>query len=276
MLSQAHAAHAASGGPDDAALSYAPLPYPVDSWLHFLPVPGLRALATEGIADTARAAADAFAERAVVCVNGASGVGKTFAVRAVLAAHPPGRAAWLRLRSRPDPADLRCAFQAVLGCPQRPGGDAGTADELILAALSARPRIVVVDEAHQLSPAAFEYLRYLYDATAGGVCMVLIVGQDGEAVLRQTRMLASRCMAWMHIDALASARIPATVRALHPLWRGASDGLLRRTDARSAHGRLRAWAALTHQAHQTLRIQGALPVKELVDRITPRLGPVPR
>ncbi|WP_194292416.1 AAA family ATPase [Streptomyces katsurahamanus] len=238
-------------------------------------MPELRALATEGVADTACAVAAAFAERAVVCVNGASGVGKTFAVRAVLAAHPPGRACLLRLRSRPDPADLRCAFQVALGCPQTPGGGTGTADELILAALSARPRIVVADEAHQLSPAALEYLRSLYDA-AGGVCMVLIAGQDGEPVLRGTRMLASRCTAWTHIDALAPAQLPGAVRALHPLWHAAPDGLLRRTDARSAHGRLRAWAALTHHAHRMLRTRGVLPVEELVEHLTPRLGPVPR
>ncbi|ARX80624.1 hypothetical protein SMD44_00022 [Streptomyces alboflavus] len=97
-------------------------------------------------------------------MTGDSGVGKTFATHAVLAGYPAHRSCALSLPSRPTPADLRTAFHDALGLPGPPPDDPGVCDNAVLDALAAQPRTVVVDEAHQLSPAAFEYLRYLYDS----------------------------------------------------------------------------------------------------------------
>ncbi|MEY9997650.1 type II secretory pathway predicted ATPase ExeA [Streptomyces sp. V4I8] len=192
----------------------------------------------------------------MLCVTGTSGVGKTFAARAVLAGHPAHRACMLTLPSRPTPADLRTAFHDALHLPGPLPEDPGVCDAAVLHALAARPRTVVVDEAHQLSSASFECLRYLYDSLPGGLCIVLIVGEDGETVLRETRMLKTRTATWCEIRPLDEDLVALAARRLHPLWQQASCAQLRRLDGHFARGRLRRWALLTHHAR---RIRSATP-----------------
>ncbi|MEU8844028.1 ATP-binding protein [Streptomyces roseus] len=262
-----------TGRYDDPADLFTPLPHFADPAAHFLPLPGLRALVTPGLRDTARVIAAGVAERAMVCLHGAAGVGKTFAVRAVLDGWAPDRSCRLTLRSRPGPADLRAALHHALHLPGAGPADPAAHDVLITAALARRSPVVVVDEAHQLSPACFEYLRYLYDAV-GGVCLVLITGQGGERVLHGVRMLASRCAAWAQITPLRPEHVPVAVPRLHPIWHKVPAELLLSVDARFAHGGLRAWAALTHHASRMLGTPGAVPLEELLEQIMPRLGPV--
>ncbi|GAA0374907.1 ATP-binding protein [Streptomyces blastmyceticus] len=247
--------------------------------MHFLPLLRTRTLFTDGLRDTAHAVADGFASRSMVCLTGLSGIGKTFAVRTVLASHPPCRRAPLMLPARPAPADLRAALHDVLALPGLPPADPGVADALILKALARIPRIVAVDEAHQLSDVSFEYLRYLYDTLPGGLCIVLIAGQDGEPVLRAQRMLASRTAAWLHLvplHPLHPHHVPGAISRLHPLWQHTDPELLRRVDARFARGRLRHWALLTHHTHHVLTRAGARSVTpELLQKATHRIGLVP-
>ncbi|MFD7527436.1 AAA family ATPase [Streptomyces sp. NPDC059849] len=186
----------------------------------------------------------------MLCLTGASGVGKSFAAHAVLAGHPAHRSCVLSLPSRPAPADLRVAFHHALGLLGAPPDDAGVCDAAVLGALAARPRIVVVDEAHQLSSAAFEYLRYLHDSLPDGLCTVLIAGEDGEKVLRETPMLGTRAALWCEIRPLHAELVPLAARRLHPLWQQATATHLRLLDSRFARGRLRHWVLLTHQARR--------------------------
>ncbi|QKW25965.1 ATP-binding protein [Streptomyces seoulensis] len=234
----------------------APALIPVDRAAHFLNGPGLQGLRTPGLLDVQSAVKDCFARRAMLCLTGASGVGKTFATHAVLAGHPAHRACVLSLPSRPTPADLRTALHHALDLLGSPPDDSGVCDAAILDALAARPRIVTLDEAHQLSPAAFEYLRYLYDSLPGGLCTVLIAGEDGDHVLREVPMLDSRAAVWREIRPLDTDLVPLAVRRLHPLWQQATCAQLYCLDGRFAHGRLRRWALLTHQAR---RIRSTAP-----------------
>ncbi|MEV5150269.1 ATP-binding protein [Streptomyces sp. NPDC052727] len=226
------------------------MPNPVDPSAHFLNGEGLQGLCTPGLLDVQHAVEDCFTRGAMLCVTGASGVGKTFAAHAVFAAHPAHRSCVLTLPSRPAPADLRTAFHYALGLPGVPPGDAGVCDAAVLGALADAPRIVVVDEAHQLSPAAFEYLRHLYDSLPGGLCTVLIAGERGEKVLRETPILGTRAALWCEIRPLHADLVPPVARRLHPLWQQASLDQLRRLDGHFARGRLRRWALLTHQARR--------------------------
>ncbi|MFJ5197907.1 AAA family ATPase [Streptomyces sp. NPDC088394] len=225
-----------------------PVPNPVAPSAHFLNVEGLSGLCTPGLLGVRRAVEDCFTERAMLCVTGASGVGKTFAAHAVLAGHPAHRSCLLSLPSRPTPADLRTAFHHALDLPGPPPDDPGVCDSAVLDALAARPRTVVVGEAHQLSPAAFEYLRYLYDSLPDGLCTVLIAGEGGEKTLRETPMLTTRAALWCEIRPLDADLVPLAARRLHPLWHQATCAQLRRLNSDFARGRLRRWALLTHQA----------------------------
>ncbi|WP_331768908.1 ATP-binding protein (plasmid) [Embleya sp. NBC_00888] len=245
--------------------------------MHFLDLPGARALRTPGLLDTTHALTACLAQRAMLCLYGASGVGKTFAVRLALAGHPPDRHCRLDLRAHPEPTDLRAALHHALHLPGDPPSDPGVCDASILDTLTRPPRIVVVDDAHQLSPAAFEYLRYLYDTLPGGLCIVLIAGEDSGQLLRRQRMLASRTAAWVEITPLLPDHVPQAISRLHPIWRHTDHTVLRHMDARFAHGRLRRWAALTHHTRraQTFAHTGAV-TPELLERIADRIDPPPR
>ncbi|MEU2871643.1 ATP-binding protein [Streptomyces olivoreticuli] len=237
---------------------------------HFLDVEGLQGLRTPGLLDVQYAVEDCFAERAMLCLTGASGVGKSFATHAVLTSHPAHRACVLSLPSRPTPADLRTALHHALGLPGQPPDDPGVCDNAVLGALAARPRIVMVDEAHQLSPATFEYLRYLYDSLPDGLCAVLIAGEGGDHVLRETRMLGTRAAAWREIRPLDADLVPLAIRRLHPLWQQAACAQLRRLDGRFARGRLRRWALLTHHASRILSTAPAA-CREWIEQLAARV-----
>ncbi|MEV0498086.1 ATP-binding protein [Streptomyces spectabilis] len=206
----------------------------------------------------------------MLCLTGASGVGKTFGVEAVLAGHPAHRVCMISLPSRPAPADLRAAFHHALDLPGSPPDDPGVCDAAVLDVLGAGPRIVVVDEAHQLSPAAFEYLRYLYDSLPDGLCTVLIAGERGERVLRETPMLGTRAALWREIRPLDADLVPLAARRLHPLWQQAAAAQLRRLDGRFARGRLRRWALLTHHARR-IRSTASAGCREWIEQIVARM-----
>ncbi|MEU2674671.1 ATP-binding protein [Streptomyces sp. NPDC007164] len=188
----------------------------------------------------------------------------------MLAGHPAHRACVLNLPSRPAPADLRTALHHALDLPGQPPEDPGVCDNAVLGALAVRPRIVMVDEAHQLTPAAFEYLRYLYDSLSEGLCIVLIAGEDGEHVLREVPLLGTRASAWREITPLQADLVPLAVRRLHPLWHQATCAQLHRLDARFAHGRLRRWALLTHHA-QTSQPSGSASSREGIEQLARRV-----
>ncbi|KKZ69963.1 hypothetical protein XF35_41110 [Streptomyces platensis subsp. clarensis] len=223
--------------------------------LHFLGTPGLRTLLTPGLLAVGDALADAYAKGRFVCVLGQAGVGKTFAVHT--AARRLGELLPLDLRAQPSPADLRDALHEALRLPGQAPADPAPADTLIRRALAQGPRIVVVEDAHRLSPSCWEYLRFLHDELSQGLCVVLTAPACGERFLRAQRMLATRTTSWLCVQPLTRDRIPQAVPALHALWQGVAPGDLDALDARCAGGVLRRWAVLTRHTQRAMAAHGA-------------------
>ncbi len=265
----------AGPGPADAAEPFTVVRDAVPPGLHFLAVPGVRALLTPGMLAVGDALADACVQRRFLCVLGDAGVGKTFAVRSV--AHRLGGHLPLDFRAQPAPADLRACLHRELGLRGEPPADPGAADAWIRRALTQGPRIVVVEDADRLSASCFEYLRFLHDDTPGGLCVVLIAARRGERSLRAQRMLATRSAGWLHIAALTRDQIPQAVPALHPLWQSVAAGDLQALDARLAGGALRRWAVLTHHTQRALAATGAqTPDQHLLKAVADRIDGGPR
>lgn len=236
----------------------------------------MRTVRTPGLHDVTQALDDAFTQRRFLCVHGDTGVGKTFAVHAATAANYPDAYLPLALGAHPVPADLRDRLHLTLGLSGDSPPDPAAADTLIRRALSARPRIVVVDEADRMSETCFEYLRFLHDNAPDGLCVVLIAGQRGERALRRQQMLASRTAGWLEIRPLTRDQIPQAAPVMHPLWSHLAPSHLQTLDARFATGSLRRWALLTHHTLRAIADTRASPLngtmlQGLIDRIdTPR------
>ncbi|MER6105154.1 ATP-binding protein [Streptomyces sp. NPDC001832] len=257
-------------GTDAAAEPFAIMEETAPPGLHYLQTPGLRTLLTPSMLAVGDALADAYAQGRFVCVLGAAGVGKTFAVHT--AARRVGELLPLDFRAQPAPADLRAALHKELKLHGEPPADPGAADTLIRRALVQGPRIVVVEDAHRLSASCFEYLRFLHDDLPQGLCVVLIAQARGERSLRAQRMLASRCAGWLQIPPLTRDQVPKAAHALHPVWQSVPPDDLKALDARIADGALRRWAVLTHHTQRALAAtKASTPDQDLLHAVADRV-----
>ncbi|MEV6672009.1 ATP-binding protein [Streptomyces sp. NPDC051162] len=223
---------------------------------HYLSLTGAETVTLPWFADLARGLEQTAAERAIMCLSGNAGVGKTFALDVVLAGVPrPARRARLgRLvpRPAPTPLSLRSDLADALNLEARPK-DPGAFDAALREVLAARDHLLVVDEAQRLDAACFEYLRYLFDDPHARLAIVPVVGERGQAVLRRQKMLASRTGVSLQVPLLTSADVAEVIPPFHPLWRAAAPDALTRLDARFCHGNFRRWALATHHALRLLR-----------------------
>ncbi len=118
-----------------------------------------RALLTarEGICDTVAA-------RAMMCIHGGAGFGKTLAVNICLHdLEPHEDVCKITFRARPTARAVRYELFTALDLAGEPPRHPSEFDRLLKTALAERPRTFLVDEAQWLNGEAFEYFRYLWD-----------------------------------------------------------------------------------------------------------------
>lgn len=223
---------------------------------HYLSLTGAETVPLPWFTDLARGLEQTAGQRAIMCLSGNAGVGKTFALDTVLAGVPrlARRARLVRLvpRPAPTPLSLRSDLADTLNLEARPK-DPGAYDAALREALAARDHLLVVDEAQRLDGACFEYLRYLFDDPRARLGLVLVVGERGQAVLRRQKMLVSRTGVSLTVPLLAPADVAEVIPRFHPLWREADRDALTRLDARFCHGNFRRWAQATHHALRLLQ-----------------------
>lgn len=215
---------------------------------HHLNLTGARTVHTPQVTATATALKTTFTEQGLMCLTALAGAGKTFTLHTVLDQHPAWHAIRLLPQPQARPDDLRHSLHHALDLPGPCPKDAGTSDDLIRHALHHPPRLLAVDEAHQLSPSCQEYLRHLYDDPYTRIAMVLSAGSHRLQALRTTPMLAARVTRWHKLDPLDPAQITTVLPAFHPHWKTTSTDLLAHLDRTWAHGNFRRWATLTHRA----------------------------
>ncbi|MFG3370346.1 AAA family ATPase [Streptomyces sp. NPDC048156] len=240
---------------------------------HHLNLPGARTVTTTAVRAAAHALDQALSTQSMICLTADPGVGKTYTLHILCEQRPTLPA--LRLLPRPQarPDDLRHSLYRALELPGDPPKDPGICDDYLRHALLQPPRLLAIDEAHQLSAACIEYVRYLHDDPSPQVTIVLLASLPRLKALRSQSALINRVTAWHHMEPLDTDEVPTALRAFHPLWQDTSSHTLTRLDSLWGHGNLRRWAALTHQLQATRHRHPHHPThpETLLRRLQPRL-----
>ncbi|TFD84052.1 ATP-binding protein [Cryobacterium lactosi] len=82
---------------------------------HYLGLPGANVVATEALLMLQDNLADVMAAKAMMCVHGDAGLGKTLSVNTSLRALAPADVCRVQFRARPTPRDIRHVLFEALG-----------------------------------------------------------------------------------------------------------------------------------------------------------------
>ncbi|MFE7347582.1 AAA family ATPase [Streptomyces fimicarius] len=228
---------------------------------HFMRLPGAQIVSTRALLTARENIRAAIEAKAMICIYGQAGNGKSFAVNASLRELAPALTRRIQFRARPSTRDLRHELFHALGLPGRPPSHAIEFDRMLRGALE-EPRVLVCDEAQWLSKLCFEYLRYLWDDTASDLTIIFTGGNGCFEMLQSEPMLESRVYAWQEIGRMPLDEVLTVIPAFHPVWADADPGLIAVCDQEAAHGNFRAWAKITHHLTTGLRETGRKRVDE--------------
>ncbi|GGN45881.1 ATP-binding protein [Streptomyces fuscichromogenes] len=229
----------------------------------YVDLPDASVVTTRALLTARENIADTVAARAMMCIHGGAGFGKTLAVNVCLRALEPGEdVCKITFRARPTARAVRYELFSALDLAGEPPRHPSEFDRLLKAALAERPRTFLVDEAQWLNGEAFEYFRYLWDDLATRLAVIFVGGEGCYTVLRREPMLSSRIFIWQHFTRLTPDEVAETIPLFHPVWAGADAADIAFADQHAAHGNFRSWARLT--AH--VRLALARTGRERVDR----------
>lgn len=219
---------------------------------------------------------DVVAARAMMCVHGQAGLGKTLSVNAALRALAPTEVCRVQFRARPTPRDIRHVLFDALGVGGSPPTRPIEFDALLKDVLAERPRVLVCDEAQWLSRECFELWRHLWDDRRTNIAIVFVGGGDCYRVLRREPMLSSRVYVWQELRRMTGEQVQAVIPVFHPIWAHADPADIAYVDQHAAHGNFRAWARITAQAVTALSRLGrppdSPPDREILRWVFNRLG----
>lgn len=233
-------------------------------------------VATEALLALRDNLADVLTARAMMCVHGDAGLGKTLSVNASLRTLAPADVCRVQFRARPTPRDIRHVLFQALGIGGSPPGRPIEFDALLKDVLAERFRVLVCDEAQWLSRECFELWRHLWDDPRTDMAIVFVGGGDCYRVLRREPMLSSRVYVWQEFRRLAPDQVLAVIPVYHPIWAAADPGDIAFADSHAGHGNFRAWAKITAHAVTALtrldRPAGSAPDREVLRWVFSRLG----
>src|SRR6266851_2800913 len=216
---------------------------------HYLGLAGANVVATEALLVLRDNLADVVAAKAMMCVHGDAGLGKTLSVNASLRALAPADVCRVQFRARPTPRDIRHVLF----------------DALLKDVLAERFRVLVCDEAQWLSRECFELWRHLWDDRRTDIAIVFIGGGDCYQVLRREPMLSSRVYVWQEFRRLDREQVLAVIPVYHPVWASADPADIAYADVHAGHGNFRAWAKITAHVVTALgRLDRGRPDREIL------------
>ncbi|MFD7015189.1 AAA family ATPase [Streptomyces sp. NPDC059161] len=230
---------------------------------HFMRLPGAQVVSTRAllmVRENIRAAIEA---RAMICIYGQAGRGKSLAVNTSLRELAPKLTRRIQFRARPSTRDLRHELFHALGLQGRPPAHAIEFDRMLRGALE-ETHVLVCDEAQWLSKMCFEYLRYLWDDISSDLTIVFTGGDGCFEMLQSEPMLESRVYAWQEIEPMPLEEVLTVVPAFHPVWADADPDLIAMCDDEAAHGNFRAWAKITHHLTAGMKESGRMLDEDLL------------
>jgi len=240
---------------------------------HYLGLPGAKVVATEALMMVQDNLADVVAAKAMMCVHGDAGLGKTLSVNASLLALAPADVCRVQFRARPTPRDIRHVLFDALGVTGSPPMRPIEFDALLKDVLAERFRVLVCDEAQWLSRECFELWRHLWDDRRTDIAIIFVGGGDCYRVLRREPMLSRRVYVWQEFRRLSPEQILEIIPAYHPIWVGADPADIAYTDVHAGHGNFRAWSKITaHVITGLARLGRDRPDREVLQWVFSRLG----
>lgn len=214
---------------------------------HFLGLPDAGLIETNSLLLVARVIDDCTDAKAMGVVHGVAGVGKTFSLEHHLAQRPEIETVWVDCVQRPTMRRLAQELMFALTGAKPPGGRTDMLDELV-ALLSDKPRLVIIDEAQRLNHECIDFFRYLHDRRQTEFALVLAGGNNCWEVLSREPMLRSRVWRRVHIRPMTDRAVMEHIPGYHQIYRKVDAELLLWINERFAHGVLRDWAAFTRTA----------------------------
>lgn len=243
---------------------------------HYLGLPGAQVVATDALLMLRDNLADVVEAKAMMCVHGDAGLGKTLSVNASLRALAPGLAAEVcrvQFRARPTPRDIRHVLFDALSVSGSPPRRPIEFDALLKDVLAERFRVLVCDEAQWLSRECFEFWRHLWDDRRTDIAIVFVGGGDCYRVLRREPMLSSRVYVWQEFRRMTRDQVLVVIPAFHPVWADADPEDIAYVDAHAGHGNFRAWSKITsHVVIGLRRLERPRPDRQVLQWVFSRLG----
>ena len=189
---------------------------------HYLGLAGANVVATGALLAVRDNLTDVLAARAMMCVHGDAGLGKTLSVNASLRTLAPTEVCRVQFRARPTPRDIRHVLFDALGCSGTPPMRPIEFDALLKRVFAERPRVLVCDEAQWLSRECFEFWRHLWDEPRTDIAIVFVGGGDCYRVLKREPMLSSRVYVWQEFRRLTREQVLDVIPVYHPVWAGSA------------------------------------------------------
>ncbi|MFI5775166.1 AAA family ATPase [Streptomyces sp. NPDC051658] len=239
-------------------------PAPTDQ---YTALPDARLVTTRALLTARENLTDTTNARAMMCIHGGAGFGKTVAVTSCLRELQTSEdIRRITFHARTTTRAVRHELHTALELPGQPPRYATEFDHLLKATLAAHPRTLVLDEAQWLSSDQLEYIRYLWDDPYTQLAVIFVGGEGCHATLRKEPMLSSRIFIWQRFTRLTTDEVLETIPLYHPIWADADPKDITYADSRAAHGNFRNWARLTAHTLTALNRTGRPRVDQEVLR----------
>jgi DNA transposition AAA+ family ATPase len=215
---------------------------------HFLDLAGAATVKTLHYNFTKRLVPDVVEAAAIGAVYGQAGNGKTFAVESALESVVIPKVYITSLR-RPTMKYVALSVLQEITKVRHEGELMRLTDDLF-AVLAEERRLIVVDEAQNLSTECFEYLRHLHDDAKTDFALLFVGGNRCWEVISRHPMLRSRVWHKVEFKPLQPHEVRKVIPRYHSIYRNCDVELLLEIDEELAHGNFRNWAAFTKTAVQ--------------------------
>jgi DNA transposition AAA+ family ATPase len=216
---------------------------------HLSGVTGAATLETPGLREIRGSVKQLLDSGGLILIDGAVGVGKTFATRSVLR-ETESPVYWTDMTSTPKGKETTAkVFTAITGRrPTRNMTEHELTDETV-DALNGLEAVLVIDEAQNMTANSLRALRYLHDRPS--TCLLLIlVGPGVMEAVRRVPEVDSRVSRRAIIQALRGKNGIALLREWHPVFANTDEAVLISL-AEYARGNLRSWAHILEQCCNT-------------------------
>ncbi|MET8790455.1 AAA family ATPase [Streptomyces pseudogriseolus] len=234
----------------------------------YLNLADARIVATEALLEASENIADTIEARAMSCIYGDAGLGKTFSVLAALKEISAERVLLLQFRSRPTPRDIRQELFTELRLEGEPPSHPSEFDRLLKRTLARKPYVLVCDEAQQFSRECFEFVRHLWDTGKGKnrPAVLFVGGEEAYKTLYSEPALASRIYIWQEFAPMEADEVQRNIPLFHPVWASASPELIDYVYEEGAGGTFRVWSKITYHVLEGMKRRGLEQVDESIAR----------